>query len=1184
MLTNNEWLQSGRKMCPVDVCVSQEQCHGTSKKVDTIISGNLSHHMQQLQIQSTEDGSIIATSNPSLHQEEKASTFLDKTFRTTETLDWDSVLCDLQQYYTGFQNAIGLLPGMDIRGSSGSQSIFPTVICNETEAESPDYSQNTLYSETVNGYAALLSNDIINSLLGSSSQEQPQNEHYKAAEAESVYCGNSCLQDTFPTYANAAQRDTECHWSCMPGGNIEHFGAQIQNISSFTEELSLDVISEVYQEVSHMAGSVKVLNEDLSNAAVAVPVKEREGLSSPLSCSPVEAFSAEMVKELTAICVHKAAVERVSFSSTTSLTKQDSSVRQCHQEDSGISSSELRCAASMECADISAQSPVMQKATEVAYKETAVSKWQTYSEDYLEGNDNPRYCEEHSLPMEEDQSSESKNSSETSVKIAVTNKRSLDYPTAPPSTPMQSRKGSSRRSFVRKLKRGLAKEFLPKPPPPTPKEYASGISMGNKDHRGAEFVANLIKSLALEVSRMEHEANEEVPKREHLVEQSNVCASVKSLENAVTHYAGQLANSVLCLGIEAVCSNTDSVSEIKDCFYCPSEKTTCMESCFKACTNLLGEDSLVSDSKHSDFCFNQRESINQEPETPKNLCLKTSYDTSQFAQRSKTANRRPFKDTLQRSPSGRKYSSLYPDGTNKEPSVTQNMEQSYIWSYAEKLCNNIFNKWLKQGIRREKWLDSLEHSTYEFSKPNPVKNLSSLGDQCAKDVIQDTLQTLATKASVQTKFSHDSSMESVEKKCTSDSHSCAPTPDNLQSTAKCTNQSNEKQVHIKSAESGYSLELLAEEHMETIKGTLSSQEGRPQISDLSVNILAMTNKSVQNFVSALLQSVLCEVISAPDGHEVSIFSDAFPNEQHSIMPEYNILNQAMREARPISSPCQENLHQKGNTSRIIVSSPVCSKFCADLQSQSSLENAVIDKTENMSHVKADKAYVNCLVDDLLQSCLMEACRYNVTDSNVPKTCSQPPYTTYMWNQSEETRSVQLINESCQLEKSHIVNQKVSSSISGAPCCYMDTQECPQMTVSKKTKVHRYMGSCCGHSRQASAHLEEVSMLSEAASCPGLALENQASQKDICRVQLQVILQWAAASQLYIPRLRFMEPVEGALRQLPGLAKKVTEKDWKVGHLLRAVQSYCVENKKLLLSRKDVTPELIDWLIRRTEIN
>lgn len=69
---------------------------------------------------------------------------------------------------------------------------------------------------------------------------------------------------------------------------------------------------------------------------------------------------------------------------------------------------------------------------------------------------------------------------------------SLDYPDAPPTTPLLPELERSRHSFARKLKGGLAKVFLPSPPPPTPKEDDSDGA--NSDHR-VELMEQLMHSL-----------------------------------------------------------------------------------------------------------------------------------------------------------------------------------------------------------------------------------------------------------------------------------------------------------------------------------------------------------------------------------------------------------------------------------------------------------------------------------------------------------------------------------------------------------------------------------------------------------------------------------------------------------------------------------------------------------------
>ncbi|XP_028836572.1 uncharacterized protein LOC114790560 isoform X2 [Denticeps clupeoides] len=81
--------------------------------------------------------------------------------------------------------------------------------------------------------------------------------------------------------------------------------------------------------------------------------------------------------------------------------------------------------------------------------------------------------------------------------------RSLDYPDAPPSTPLLPEMMKSRASFCRKLKGGLAKEFLPSPPPPTPKENSTHSPLevsGATAEEKAEFIDRLMRSLSLEYS------------------------------------------------------------------------------------------------------------------------------------------------------------------------------------------------------------------------------------------------------------------------------------------------------------------------------------------------------------------------------------------------------------------------------------------------------------------------------------------------------------------------------------------------------------------------------------------------------------------------------------------------------------------------------------------------------------
>ncbi|XP_072232214.1 uncharacterized protein [Leuresthes tenuis] len=71
---------------------------------------------------------------------------------------------------------------------------------------------------------------------------------------------------------------------------------------------------------------------------------------------------------------------------------------------------------------------------------------------------------------------------------------SLDYPDAPPTTPLIPELERSRSSFTRKLKGGLAKVFLPSPPPPTPKDKEEN-SDGPMTDPQMELMEHLMHSL-----------------------------------------------------------------------------------------------------------------------------------------------------------------------------------------------------------------------------------------------------------------------------------------------------------------------------------------------------------------------------------------------------------------------------------------------------------------------------------------------------------------------------------------------------------------------------------------------------------------------------------------------------------------------------------------------------------------
>lgn len=71
---------------------------------------------------------------------------------------------------------------------------------------------------------------------------------------------------------------------------------------------------------------------------------------------------------------------------------------------------------------------------------------------------------------------------------------SLDYPDAPPTTPVFPELESKQSNFAQKLKGGLAKVFPPTPPPPTPKDDEDDCAGAEPDVR-MELMEHLMHSL-----------------------------------------------------------------------------------------------------------------------------------------------------------------------------------------------------------------------------------------------------------------------------------------------------------------------------------------------------------------------------------------------------------------------------------------------------------------------------------------------------------------------------------------------------------------------------------------------------------------------------------------------------------------------------------------------------------------
>ncbi|KAK1797227.1 hypothetical protein P4O66_008604, partial [Electrophorus voltai] len=138
---------------------------------------------------------------------------------------------------------------------------------------------------------------------------------------------------------------------------------------------------------------------------------------------------------------------------------------------------------------------------------------------------------------------------------------SLDYPDAPPSTPLLPGMMRSRDSFTRKLKGGLAKEFMPSPPPPTPKDQQAESLLEDKMAETAtnnsEFVVRLMRSLTVACAQCGDLDEEEQGIRDEGRFQTGI--------SMLSDYAARLSADIIhCITTTQPCVNIKEGTPIRD--------------------------------------------------------------------------------------------------------------------------------------------------------------------------------------------------------------------------------------------------------------------------------------------------------------------------------------------------------------------------------------------------------------------------------------------------------------------------------------------------------------------------------------------------------------------------------------------------------------------------------------------
>lgn len=163
-----------------------------------------------------------------------------------------------------------------------------------------------------------------------------------------------------------------------------------------------------------------------------------------------------------------------------------------------------------------------------------------------------QYCDQEGSAMEINNIYHRRSTTNPTTLDDMAHLSSLDYPDAPPSTPLLPEMMKSRASFTRKLKGGLAKEFLPSTPPPTPKDQQSLLEdkMTDSTVDKSEFMGRLMRSLSLACSQLGENNGTEKENR---------------FQSEISDYAAQLSADIIhCITVAQADSNRNIETPVTD--------------------------------------------------------------------------------------------------------------------------------------------------------------------------------------------------------------------------------------------------------------------------------------------------------------------------------------------------------------------------------------------------------------------------------------------------------------------------------------------------------------------------------------------------------------------------------------------------------------------------------------------
>ncbi|XP_069749306.1 uncharacterized protein [Narcine bancroftii] len=687
-------------------------------------------------------------------------------------------------------------------------------------------------------------------------------------------------------------------------------------------------------------------------------------------------------------------------------------------------------------------------------------------------------------------------------KLGLTKKGSLEYPDAPPPTPLKPQLTGSQRSFTRKLKGGLAKEFLPSPPPPTPKETLNFCLPREGREENAEFMRKLIRSLSQECSRKDCAGTVEMPEQEKLqnvlqefsASKSEETESLWINENKVQDYFSDLVSDIVFSSAQMI---SGIVREIID------PKSHNEENC------------------HGDAFSNECQ-LNSKTLEKLNPCPSDVLflDTKRIAGK--------------------------PNGDEPQASFPCIME-SKLWEYTDTLTQEIVSLVIN-FMNQIELLDYGEHKVEREGNGNEdcrpscyIKHLNSMSEDLVKRVIQSTLHLYKIWYRL---------LPARAVSLSQDDDDPGPDSELLQNMSPAARRVEEKPFLTGVMEE----QQFIRPSLETMKSEASDQA-------VALDDPELTGKGKMAGTPESTCGIGIINIASPqrtNNENASLLNSACPHKQPFVKVENdelageNLNGFVQVDAEQSSSEQKEKScqHQDLDEFLDINPKPVVNYY----KTSSALELTKV-VTKDPDYKPQNKTYAESLAETILNSSLADVCRHCSSGLEVPT------HEMYRNAPSVSNNSQGLeIQNNIQIEepfkdKGDHVPLILNTTFQG-----LNVIEYTGDSLIKQPQENADQSSIsfmqCSKEEEGSEEMKDYSFL--ATKAIELLLVNFNSVSTTMDVQVQVMLQWATASQLNVSKIRIENSRED-FEQFPILLTLAEEEEWTVGDLLCAVLAFCESN-------------------------